>query len=449
MSASQGRDLVTNRGNSWEKVKVKLASDLIAGIPALSSTDPEQILKFLIQANNVSDSEFVAMLVGRTSGRIMQILGVHVGSSRDWAVVQSEIVSTFLPPRVKERLLMSYVLDRFQGIDEDLNEYIVSVMAAAAILGFTSTEQQLVQCMLQNFHPKVRPYLLFAAKSQSVSDLFTLATQVAESVAVEDQREKLIPPVNTQDGLRPLASAVIRDRPGSPKADVKWRCTKCGVIGYRQHDCSFRSRQNSTARGSGSGNARRSAVTGRSRAPKFTLSHNIFYPHNLGAQNPFVTLHLGQYYLPAMMDTGSSLSFLRRDVVDNIKDLKLPYALQMTKEQCLLVNGQKCVITEAITLQIKIRMFSWKFQFFILNSCPIPCILGVNFLAHAKVCLNLADRRYKFLFHPEAEFDCESFDFQKGMSQKYPYSEEGYTSLLCGSLQTRVGRSGRSRDVDA
>jgi hypothetical protein len=128
-------------------------------------------------------------------------------------------------------------------------------MAAAAILGFAGTEQQLVQHMLQNFHHKVRPYLLFAAKPQSVSDLFMLATQVAEAVAVEDQREKLIPPVNTQDSLRSLASAVIRNRPGSARADVKWRCWKCGVIGHRQCDCSFRSRQNSTARGSGSGNA--------------------------------------------------------------------------------------------------------------------------------------------------------------------------------------------------
>jgi hypothetical protein len=41
ISASQSRDLAMNRGNSWEKLKVKLASELTADIPALSSTNPE------------------------------------------------------------------------------------------------------------------------------------------------------------------------------------------------------------------------------------------------------------------------------------------------------------------------------------------------------------------------------------------------------------------------
>jgi hypothetical protein len=71
-----------------------------------------------------------------------------------------------------------------------------------------------------------------------------------------------------------------------------------------------------------------------------------------------VTLHLGRYYLPAVLDTGSSRSFVRRDVVDNIKNLKLPHTLHTTQEQNLLVNGQECVSTEAITLQMKIRTFS-------------------------------------------------------------------------------------------
>jgi hypothetical protein len=116
------------------------------------------------------------------------------------------------------------------------------------------SEKHLVQRMLQNFHPKARPYLVFANKPQSVSDLFTLVTQVAESVAVEDQREKLVPPLNVQDVLRSLASAAIRDRPSAARADVRCRCWNCGVVGHRRRDCSFRSPQNSTAGGSGSGN---------------------------------------------------------------------------------------------------------------------------------------------------------------------------------------------------
>jgi hypothetical protein len=55
-------------------------------------------------------------------------------------MVEAEIISTFLPPRIKEQFLLSHVLDRFQSPTEDLTEYIMSVLAAAKILGFLGTE---------------------------------------------------------------------------------------------------------------------------------------------------------------------------------------------------------------------------------------------------------------------------------------------------------------------
>jgi transposase InsO family protein len=62
--------------------------------------------------------------------------------------------------------------------------------------------------------------------------------------------------------------------------------------------------------------------------------------------------------------------------------------------------------------------------------------LGVNFLTFAKVQLNFAECRYKFLFDPEMEFDFESFDIQRGVSEKFPCLEEVSQRLLCGSLTT-------------
>jgi hypothetical protein len=115
----QNMDTSVYQGNWLSKVKIKLATDLISGIPVLSGTDPEEILKFLIRAKRVfdlkliSESEYMAHLVSRTVGRITQILGAHLGSTQSWAMVQSEIISTFFPPRVKEGFLASYVLERF------------------------------------------------------------------------------------------------------------------------------------------------------------------------------------------------------------------------------------------------------------------------------------------------------------------------------------------------
>jgi hypothetical protein len=137
----------------------------------------------------------MALLVSRTSGRIVQILGAHLGTTEDWGMVQSEIISTFLPPRVKERFLASYVLDWFQSSGEDLNIYIMSVVAAADILGFVGSESQLVHQMVQNLHPTVKSYFLFDTKPGSIRDLFSLATTVAEAVTTEDQRKRLTAPV--------------------------------------------------------------------------------------------------------------------------------------------------------------------------------------------------------------------------------------------------------------
>jgi hypothetical protein len=125
-----------------------------------------------------------------TSSRITQILGVHLGTTRNWDLVRSEIISSFLPSRVREKLLTSHVLNRFQFSSENLNNYIMSVVAAADILGYDGTEVQLVYRKLQNIQPRIKAHLI-ASKSDSVQDLLSLAATVAEPVAVEEQLKLL------------------------------------------------------------------------------------------------------------------------------------------------------------------------------------------------------------------------------------------------------------------
>jgi hypothetical protein len=137
------------------------------------------------------DFEFIALLISRTSQRITQILRVHLGTAQNRGTVRSKIINTFLPPRVKERFLASYVLDRFQSSSEELNSYIMAVVAAADIFGFEGPESRLVQRMLHNIHQRVTAYFLFASKPESVQDFLSLATAVAEAVAVEEQRKSL------------------------------------------------------------------------------------------------------------------------------------------------------------------------------------------------------------------------------------------------------------------
>jgi predicted aspartyl protease len=135
-----------------------------------------------------------------------------------------------------------------------------------------------------------------------------------------------------------------------------------------------------------------------------------------------------------MLDSGFSQSFLRRDVFDNIKRLGLPHFVETAERRSLMVNGESCVSSEVIVLEIKIHSFSWKFNFLVLDKCPIPCILGVDFMIFAKVRIDFSTRRYNFLFQPEMDFSFESFDIAKCNSQEFPCFNDVLRSLLCGSL---------------
>jgi hypothetical protein len=102
------------------KMKIKLVVDAMKNIAFFADTEPEYVLKILMAVNGVydlnlvADSEFISLLVARTSGMMTSILGAHLNSTRNRGMVRSEIVNTFLPPRMTERYLALYAVDRFR-----------------------------------------------------------------------------------------------------------------------------------------------------------------------------------------------------------------------------------------------------------------------------------------------------------------------------------------------
>jgi hypothetical protein len=100
--------------HSQIKLVGKVATDLVKNIPVLSNTEPESVFKFLVRArevydlNLVKDAEFLSLLVDRTTGRLTQIFSVHLSASSKWGSVFAEILSTFLPPRIREGFLSKY-----------------------------------------------------------------------------------------------------------------------------------------------------------------------------------------------------------------------------------------------------------------------------------------------------------------------------------------------------
>jgi transposase InsO family protein len=99
-----------------------------------------------------------------------------------------------------------------------------------------------------------------------------------------------------------------------------------------------------------------------------------------------------------------------------------------------VANGEPCAVSEIAELSVKIHSFSWKVLFLILEDCPLPCILGVDFLAKAKVRIDFAARKYCFLFHPELEFTWEQFNLAQITSREFPCPGEAKEKLLCEAL---------------
>ncbi|PNF34291.1 hypothetical protein B7P43_G16460 [Cryptotermes secundus] len=58
------------------------------------------------------------------------------------------ILSVFLPPRIRESPLSKYALDLFKSHTEDLAQFIMSVLSAAGILEYQVSESALVRLIV-------------------------------------------------------------------------------------------------------------------------------------------------------------------------------------------------------------------------------------------------------------------------------------------------------------
>jgi len=60
-----------------------------------------------------------------------------------------------------------------------------------------------------------------------------------------------------------------------------------------------------------------------------------------------------------------------------------------------------------VQLHFLLGTFSWNFHFKILEGSPFPIILGLEFLSHSKMLMDLEDREYYFHFAPNQPMQFE------------------------------------------
>ena len=88
---------------------------------------------------------------------------------------------------------------------------------------------------------------------------------------------------------------------------------------------------------------------------------------------------------------------------------------------CLLADGTRGRVTNAVKLHFGLLSFSWTYEFKILQNGPFPAILGLDFLQHSQMTLNIPSKSYGFGFAPEV---VGAFDIDVDGNQEDPFLKE-------------------------
>jgi hypothetical protein len=96
--------------------------------------------------------------------------------------------------------------------------------------------------------------------------------------------------------------------------------------------------------------------------------------------------------VPSLVDTGAQFSCIRQDVIQTLLDLGVKAKKSSCRLSCHLANGLCFDVKETVQLHFLLGTFSWNFQFKILEGGPFPIILGLDFLSHSKMVMDLEGR---------------------------------------------------------
>ena len=103
----------------------------------------------------------------------------------------------------------------------------------------------------------------------------------------------------------------------------------------------------------------------------------------------------------ALVDTGAQFSCIRSDVLEYLYLRGEPCVFFPCSVTCLLADGKKGQVSNAVRLHVGLLSFSWYHEFKVLNEGPFPAILGLDFLQRTQMRVDLTSRTFSFAFAPE------------------------------------------------
>ena len=132
-----------------------------------------------------------------------------------------------------------------------------------------------------------------------------------------------------------------------------------------------------------------------------TARHLLFVS---SPRDPWVEVDWGGLQVLSLFDTGSVYSIINDKVYQALKERQVILQEEDLADRCHTANGENLVVAIIVKCHIKIMGFSWDYSFRVLPRLIIPCILGNDFIKHARVELCPWKGTFAFGFKVGQEF---------------------------------------------
>lgn len=172
------------------------------------------------------------------------------------------------------------------------------------------------------------------------------------------------------------------------------------------------------------------------------FSRHLAVPINAAAH---VTVNFANKPFRALIDTGASCCLVSESIHEQIKLLdnqfKVVKATNPVRLQAISASNQQMTFKTELKLHFKINYLSWDFNFYVVPNLPVPIILGIDFLAHTKAVINVADKTITFPYKQPLVLSLEADkETAKPTSEPTPTLGDNLTQFQKDSLNSILGK---------
>ena len=355
-------------------------------------------LEEILTLGLVDDRVFMTLVLPLLPGGLLQLLGVCLRDGSSWAQCKSQVLEEYFPYFVRERLVRDLIVFNFHGRGQSLRMYIEQVFRAAEFLQYQSTEQQLVERVIMNFHPDILNQAAFLEKPRSRKELNRAVWLIEERFAVLRERDRLGQKTRGEGVSSEVDRGFALNPQGRPRVAGRnpAECWNCCQPGHVRNRCPRRNSLSGNGQRPGSRAAPRESAS--SRGVFLRCFRKIVA---IPSEAPlWVMLELKRGKIPALVDTGAQFSCIRVDVAEYLYLMGEPCVFGSCSVRCVLADGTRCELKDVVKLRVKLIGYSWTHDFKVLIGGPFPVILGLDFMRRTSMRVEIAPRRFSFEFAP-------------------------------------------------